>query len=123
MRGKMKKDHKMKSGKREIPQSICTEPGCKFEGKPAAQGVCYSRIPRKDDAYIRQVMRNGEALLKEMKALRVKNKATAKDEWIKHLEGQVVCTWANNHFMLDELVSLRAQNAELKLKIGKWDGR
>jgi len=40
-----KKGHKIKKGTREIiSTSICDTKNCKFYGKPAAQGVCYSRV-------------------------------------------------------------------------------
>lgn len=107
----------------KIPRSVCDQPGCRFRGKPAAQGVCFSLNNDVATKYLKQTLQSGEDFLKEAKSLRRANKHTGDKAWIKYLEGQIVCGWANNTFSLDELVHLRAENARLRLRLGKWQGR
>src|SRR6478672_6424350 len=108
-RTKNMKDHKMKSGTRTIPQSICQEKGCDYYGKPAEQGVCFHRLKHPMDKYISAVIQQGEDLLKELKSLRKVNGQRSMAKWVKHLEGHIVCGWANNTFHLDELIHLRGE--------------
>src|SRR6478609_9446237 len=115
---KNSKEHKMKSGKRSIPESICQETGCDFYGKPAEQGVCFHRLKHPMDKYVSAVIQQGEDLLKELKSLRKRNGQQSAAKWIKYLEGHVVCEWANRTFNLDELIHLRGENAKLRLKAG-----
>jgi hypothetical protein len=112
-------DHKMESGFQKIPISICMEEGCEFRGQRATQGNCYSQLPRAHDKYVNYVLKSGEQLVKELRGLRKVNKQTSKDAWIKALEGQVVCLWANDTFHLDQIVHLRAENARLRNALGK----
>jgi hypothetical protein len=114
-----KGDHKMRSGQRKIPQSLCDNPRCKFYGKPAQQGVCYSTLDPAQSRYIKYVLDHGEGLLKEIKQLRTANGCKTDKKWIRHLEGMVVTTWANNWFGLDELIYLRAECAKLRLQVEK----
>ena len=60
------KDHKTKKSKREIPVSICDHGKCKFFGKPAAQGVCFSALNDPTVKYVKSVSKHGENLLKEI---------------------------------------------------------
>lgn len=115
----MKKEHKTELKKRAVFYSVCVEPDCKYKDGRAVQGHCFSRLPTAHDRYIQHVMRHGEQLLKEMRGLRKLNGQVAQKKWIQHLEGQVVCMWANSTFNLDELIYLRKENAELKFKLGK----
>jgi len=117
---RLKKNHKTEIRKREVHETFCIEPGCEFEGKRAAQGICHTVESATDTQYVKKVMAHGEKLLKEMRGVRYKNKARTKEQWIKYLEGYLVCTWANHWFGLDELIHLRAENAKLRVKLGKW---
>ena len=116
------KDHKTESAKRTITYSICREPRCKFNGKYAAQGVCFSRNRPMVTDFCNYLLGQGEELLAEMKKLRRKNGHKSDKDWIAYLEGHLVCDWANQHGTLDELIHLRAENAKLRLKLGKWKG-
>jgi len=105
-----------------ILESFCLEPKCKFYKKPAAQGVCYTVLPRYKSVtqYFDMTFRHAEEVLAEMKRLRNINKQQSKDAWIKHLENQFICNWANHDSTLDMLIELRAENAKLKIQLGKW---
>jgi hypothetical protein len=117
---KKKRQHKTELRKFETVRSFCVQPGCKFNGEIAAQGVCYSKLPTATDRYVSSVMKQGQHCLDEMKKLRKVNKQTSDKAWIRNLEGYFVCTWANGVFTLDELVHLRAENAKLRIALGKW---
>lgn len=114
------KDHKMETRRREIHEAVCLQPGCKFKGKRAAQGHCFGKLDKAQDRYIDHVLKEGADFLREIKALRKRNKLGSDKAWIKYLEDHVVCQWANGVFTLDGLVYLRAENARLLLKLGKW---
>jgi hypothetical protein len=114
------KDHKRELRKREILESFCVEPGCKFNGKHAAQGICHTRHSRNTHEYVDRTLARGQELLDEMKSLRKMNKQTSSAAWIKRLEGHLVCQWANEWFTLDALIHLRAENAKLRVELGKW---
>ena len=109
-----RKQHKTELRARELKESYCVTRGCKFFGKRAEQGVCFSKLDNKTDRYLKAVLDSGEQLLKEMRSLRRVNKMTTDKKWIKYLEGHMVCAWANSTFGLDELVYLRAENAKLR---------
>ena len=116
------KDHKIQTRKKnmKILRSFCLQPGCKFKGKEAAQGICFGKLKGFQHEYARDVMSRGENLLKEMKSLRKRNKKWSLKGWIGYLEGHLVCSWANSEFGLDELIRLRAENAKLRLALGKY---
>lgn len=111
-----KKDHKTEQRK-EMSVSYCMEPKCKFYGKRAAQGVCYSNNSPTADKYLKLVCKEGEDFLKSVKACNDRKK---RKDYVKILEGYVVTTWMNGIFTLDELIYLRAENARLRLKLSKW---
>lgn len=117
---KKKRKHKTESRKREIIDTFCIQKGCKFEGELAAQGVCFSRLKKIESDYVGHALKQGEEFLAEAKALRKRNKQGSTAKWTKYLEGHIVCTWANNVFAIDELIHLRAENAKLRLQLGKW---
>ena len=119
MRRGTRSEHKTIHKYRKVCETMCAEPGCEFNGKHAAQGICFSKLSRNVNAYIVSVMNQGEHLLKEMKSLRKANKLTTDKAWIKYLEGHVACEWANNMFHLDELISLRAEVSRLGNKLSK----
>lgn len=109
-----RKQHKTELRARELKESYCVTRACKFFGKRAEQGICFSKLDNKTDRYLKAVLDSGERLLQEMRSLRRVNKQTTDKKWIKHLEGHVVCEWANGIFGLDELIYLRAENARLR---------
>jgi hypothetical protein len=116
----------MRKGKRFLmPESICDTKSCKFYGKPAAQGVCYSKIDTGMEKYFNRQLERAEEHLKFYKDgrhLGDKKKKQSKDEYIKTLESHFVCTWMNYTNTLDELIWLRGENAKMRLMLGKWNG-
>lgn len=115
-----KREHKTEIRKREIWDNYCVQPGCKFKGELAAQGVCHTILNKKQHDYVTGVMKQAEDCLNGVKKLRKVNKQLTAKAWIKTLEGYFICHWANEVFTLDELIFLRAENAKLRLAAGKW---
>lgn len=104
---------------REIHETWCVHKGCKFDGKPAAQGVCYSRLDRRDEGYLQRVYKRAHGLILEMRSIAQSQKFTAKQH-IDYLERSLESNWMNAEFGLDELIRLRAENAQLKLAAGTY---
>jgi hypothetical protein len=116
------KKHKTELRDSTFKRSYCMQEGCEFYGLPAAQGICgEGRINTVQQKYLESVSKHGEKFLAEMKALRGVNKMKSTKKWVEHLELQVLTEWINHWFTLDELVSLRAENARLRLKLGKYE--
>lgn len=121
-----KKDHKMRKGKRQIvPESICDTKSCKFYGKPAAQGVCYSKIDTGYEGYLRKQQREAQRHLQFYTDGKHRGKGKEKQtlkEYAATLESLYFCTWMNYSSVLDELIWYRAENAKMRLKLGLWKG-
>ena len=103
---------------RNIQETYCVHPGCKFRGKNAQQGVCHTTTTftgSKDWSYIDAAFKESEAHLKQIREIKVRNKMTDK-QYIKDLESQIVCGFSNEIFRLDELIFLRKKVALLSLK-------
>jgi len=116
--GKENKKHKteVRIFARNIHESFCVQPGCKFKGKHAVQNVCHTMTTfngSKDWSYIDGVLEAGEKHLHE---LQTHHKSSSKQEYIKILESHLACAWANTITSLDELIRLRGQVATLKHK-------
>jgi hypothetical protein len=109
-----RKGHKLKTGWRRIPESRCEDPSCEFFGKPAQQGVCFSRLTNRSTQYIDAVRKYSDARMAEVKSLRkIDKKLTTDKQWIKYLEANLECCWMNEEFTLDQLIHLRAQVGKL----------
>lgn len=107
--------------RRETHEDFCTQPGCRFQGKHAAQGVCFntdSLIGVVDWSYIERLEKYAAQSLKEVqRTFRGPSKHKA---YVRYLESTHVCETLNATFNLDECIRLRAENAILKRKLGKW---
>ena len=103
-------------------ESFCDEPGCKFYGKHAAQGVCYGKdsYGDMDSRHLDKIWKYCEEWLDEDKKSKLKNGIKSQKAWVEHLEGALVCARVNECFTLNELIYLRAQNAKLRLQLGKY---
>jgi hypothetical protein len=112
--------HKTEIRKREIWDSYCIQPGCKFKGQLSAQGVCHTVLNKKQHDYITYVEKEAEDCLNGVKKLQKVNKQLTPKKWIRALEDYFICHWMNEVFTLDELIYLRAENAKLRLAAGKW---
>jgi hypothetical protein len=113
---------------REIHESYCADKKCKFYGKRAVQGVCFTTENSNDSAdwsYVDGVMQQGEDFLTEIRAnFKAKGKSvaaarTAAKAYLAYLESNFVCNWSNSQFALDELIRLRSENAILKNLVGE----
>lgn len=108
-------------------RSYCDDKKCKFYGKMAEQGVCYSVPTHEMSKYWDYVLEQGEEMLKEMRTTFLKyykgKKKNADRAWVKRMESTVVCAWANGHSNLDELVWMRGENAKLRGKLGIFKKR
>jgi hypothetical protein len=112
----IKGEHKLETRifARNIHETYCVQKNCKFHGKLAAQGVCHTKKTfngSSDWSYVDGVMRQGEQHLAF-----IKKHAKNKEDYIKQLEGEVVCGFSNSIFTLDELIRLRRKVALLETK-------
>lgn len=115
-----KKSCKTKPRKKRFTRNvyICKNKSCKFYGKTAAQGVCFSTrtFAGTNHDYIK---RTEKAALEHLK--HVKKNSKSKKDYIRRLESDVICTWMNHIFCLDDVVRQRAVNSKLRLKLGKYN--
>lgn len=107
---KGEKGHKTETRvfKRETWEHYCAQPDCEFYGQLAAQGICHTRLYGPDRAYLTRVNERAKGVLEEFRAGHRKHKGKVAD-WVKYLEGMVVCDWMNSEFTIQELIRLRAQ--------------
>ena len=103
------KSHAMERRTREVGDMFCIEPGCDYEGQPAVQGHCHTRLDDETDKYLREKEQGAMSILAHA---REHNPDPA--EYVKTLESLYICAWTNSEFMLDELVRLRRDNAALR---------
>ncbi len=96
---------------RNIHETFCNYKRCKFYGKPAQQGVCYSVKP--DLVDWDRIAKFEQAQDEELKYLRKKYKGR---EYVKWLEALYSCAMVNWTVALDEAVRLRRDNALLRAK-------
>lgn len=104
--------------RRDIHESFCNEPDCKFYGDHAVQGVCHTKktfTDLDDWSYIDNVIDSAEKFGEEV-ITNLKNQFKG-DEYIERLESEIVVHWMNSITQLDELVRLRKENASLKKKL------
>jgi len=113
--------HKMETRvfAREIHEQFCVQPGCRFRGRLAQQGVCHSRDPYVEETgalgwkYIQLVERYAEESLQLLRRARFRSRR----DYVKYLESCYACSIMNDAFTLDNLVLLRKENALLKLEV------
>lgn len=104
-------DHKRRNGTREITEYYCEEPGCRFEGEPAVQGVCWNS--EGEIADWDKLADAGERMSAEFKAIRIKSNWSP-EETIRWLEAMYETAMINWTMALDEVIRLRAEIALLK---------
>lgn len=98
---------------REIHQYWCVDPTCRFNGQPAQQGVCHSKLGRPAAAYLGRVERDAEKMVASLR------ETEKPKDVIKVLASHLVCTTMNYDFLLDEVVKLRAEVGTLRLEAKK----
>lgn len=109
---------------REIHETFCDDPACKFYGKHAAQGICHTRgtfysktgYDSPDWSYIEMLEKR---VAEELAQQKKKHFGKSRKKWIAYLESLHICDQMNTVFGLDELIRLRMENALLRLKAGK----
>ncbi len=109
---------------RDIHETFCVDPRCKFKGKRAAQGVCFTKdtltgFPHKAFEIAEQ---RAQDALRETREVYQMNRRRIKNfpSWVTYLEHHFISDQMNGNFRLDELIRLRAENARLLLKAGKY---
>jgi len=110
---------------RNIHEAYCIQPGCKFKGKKAQQGVCHTTKPwvgGKWD-YLDAVFVEAGKAAKELLASSKKYSKSHKD-YVKNLEEHIAVDWVNTIFHIDgmirmrrEVALLRVENERLKAKL------
>jgi hypothetical protein len=103
------REHATEFRKREIGDSFCIEPGCRYEGQLAVQGHCYAWIDKETERYLRDKERGALSILTSLR-----EHHPDLGDYVKSLESYYICSWMNGEFMLDELVQLRRDNADLR---------
>lgn len=97
-------------------ESYCIEPDCEYNGKPAVQGHCHTRLDSETDHYIDRIEKAAESILQHTR------EHNSGEEYVKALEAQFMSAWINVEFGTDNLVRLRRENAALKLRIEQSKG-
>jgi hypothetical protein len=97
-------------------RSFCTDKKCKFHGKMAEQGVCFTVVNKSLGRYFAESWKRAESIL----AFNRKHnyKKLSQKQMMKRLESEVVCSYMNYHNCLDELIWLRGENARLRGRLG-----
>lgn len=102
-------------------RSYCMDKKCKFYGKLAEQGVCFTVVEKWLSKYFDQSMKEAERLLSFNRKHNYKN--LSQKQIMKRLESEVVCYFMNYSNCLDELIWLRGENARLRGKLGIFKKR
>lgn len=105
-------EHKTERRTREIGDIFCVEPGCEYYDQLAVQGHCHTVLDDVTDAYIEKVTKRAYAGLHDIKAI------AGPEKYLDHLESYYISATCNWEFALDELVTLRRENARLKHQLG-----
>ncbi len=105
---------------REVGETFCVQPGCKFRGERARQGFCYD-VPRRDvyDA----LFDVGERYAEELAATYREYFRGRPRKYVRHLESSVICWYVNSTSLLDQLVAMRRENALLRKEVERLRGR
>jgi hypothetical protein len=102
------KPHRTRSAEKSYSIKICDQPGCKFRGKEAQQGICHTTEGEligwdKLEAHEKEIV----AELADMKRREGK-------DYVRALEANYICAMLNWEGALDETVRLRRDLAVLK---------
>ena len=104
--------HKVISTTKQEPrtETTCAQPGCKFKGKPAQQGVCYTAKGHVVEfAALDRVEREITADLKAMRKREGKS-------YVRVLEAHYTAAMMNWEMTLDECIRLRRDVALAKVR-------
>jgi hypothetical protein len=104
---------------REIAETYCVHPRCKFRGQRAAQGVCFSTktfAEGTDWNYFWAMEKAAKRYLEEVRRI---YRREGKAEYIRALEGSLTSDWLNSILHADEMIYLRREVALLRLKLAR----
>ena len=102
---------------REVHETFCIHPRCKFRGKHAAQGVCFDKVlPRS----LKLMVENIAQAQREIADLRRAHRKKSTSWRIRNLEAYLSWLLTSHRQVLDELVRLWAENAALRLARRKY---
>lgn len=103
-----KQTHRTKSAEKSYSIKICDQPGCKFRGKEAQQGVCHTAEGELID------WARLEAHEKEILAELTDMKRREDRDYVRALEAHYISAMLNWQFSLDETLRLRRDLAVLR---------
>lgn len=111
-----KKEHLTELRDRSFKRSFCIQKGCKFYGKEAVQGVCFSSDPMAEDSWarIKVAIKYGEASLREEKAISKNHK-----DYVQRLESSVSWMWTNQVSHLNEMIYSRRRISLLEHDVAR----
>jgi hypothetical protein len=110
---------------RNIHESFCRQPGCRFRGKPSVQGVCHTRETFEggtDWAYVDALIAGGDRFVTELRASMARQKLTTKQR-LSTAETHLACAWSNTISTTDELVRLRREVSLLRDRLNRKNRR
>lgn len=110
---------------RNIHESFCIQPGCRFRGKHSVQGVCHTEATFEggtDWTYVDAMIAGGNRFVEELRASMKRQKLTTKQK-LDTVENHLACTWSNTISTIDELVRLRREVALLTHKLHQRNRR
>lgn len=108
---------------REQVETYCVQPRCRFRGKRAVQGVCFSTDPFVEGMnwdYFNAMQKAAFRYMEEVRSIYQKG---GKDDYIRALEGSLKSDWINSILHHDEMISLRREVALLRLKLERTKKR
>lgn len=108
--------HQTEYRERKILDTFCIEPGCEYKGKHAVQGHCYHKLDDDTEKYINKMIARANEEIVWMKN-------HYGDKYLERLEALCHHEIINRWFTLDELISLRYDNAKLLHENAKLKGK
>jgi hypothetical protein len=103
-----KQTHRTKTAEKSYSIKICDQPGCKFRGKEAQQGVCHTAEGKLID------WARLEAHEKEILAELTDMKRREGRDYVRALEAHYISAMLNWQLSLDETLRLRRDLAVLR---------
>ena len=100
---------------REVAQIVCLQPRCKFRGREAQQGICFTASPEIVERW-EAFERAERSMAEERRAIRRQFKGKPIKEYIAHLEAHADSASMNWTLILDELIFLRRKLALVTAK-------
>ena len=99
-------------------EAVCVQRGCKFNGKRAAQGICFPAQHKLFPERYVMALHKSATESAGFYLMHVKEKPLA--DKFKRMRELYITATMNWMSCLDELVSLRIENATLRNELGRW---